>query len=195
VFVPNPIEPVFFEKERPDPARRVIYLGGARHIKGPDLIASAWPAIVAGHPDARLLMYGFSEADVARFGLPDVEDQPSVEVHGPVDKYEVARILAGGGVVVVPSRYEVSPVVVPEAWAVGLPVVATRVGGVPALAGDAAITVPTNADALADAVVRVLTSSEEADALVDRGTERAEEFRPDVVAEAYAREYEVLQGA
>jgi glycosyltransferase involved in cell wall biosynthesis len=192
VFIPNPIEPVFFRQQDAPWRPRIIYLGGARHIKGPDLMAAAWQIVAEELPDATLDMFGFGDADVERFGLPDVGDLPGVTVHGPVSKDEVARVMADGGVVAVPSRYEVSPVVVPEAWAVGLPVVVTNVGGVESLVGDAAITIETRADAFAEGVLRALRGGPGVDAMVESGARRAQEFQPAVVAEAYASEYEAL---
>lgn len=67
-------------------------------------------------------------------------------------------LLAAAAVFVLPSRWEGQPLVLQEALRAGTPVVATRVGGVPELAGDAALLVPPgDARALADAVRAVLT--------------------------------------
>ena len=56
---------------------------------------------------------------------------------------DVPALLAAADVIAVPSRWEARALVVQEAMRAGRPIVATRVGGIPALTGeDAAILVP-----------------------------------------------------
>lgn len=71
---------------------------------------------------------------------------------------DVPALLAAADVVVVPSVWEGQPLIVQEALRAGRPLVASRVGGIPALTGeDAALLVPSgDAAALAVAVVAVL---------------------------------------
>lgn len=72
---------------------------------------------------------------------------------------DVAARLAAAAVFVLPSQWEGQPLALQEALRAGVPVVATRVGGVALLTGeDAALLVPAgDARALAGAVRSVLT--------------------------------------
>ncbi|SEM70898.1 glycosyltransferase family 4 protein [Streptacidiphilus jiangxiensis] len=70
---------------------------------------------------------------------------------------DVAELLAAADVVVISSRWEARPLVAQEALRAGVPVVATAVGGLPELLGDAAVLVPPgDATALAAAVSSLL---------------------------------------
>ncbi|MEY9877724.1 glycosyltransferase involved in cell wall biosynthesis [Streptacidiphilus sp. MAP12-33] len=70
---------------------------------------------------------------------------------------DVAELLAAADVVVISSRWEARPLVAQEALRAGVPVVATAVGGLPELLGDAAVLVPPgDATALAAAVSALL---------------------------------------
>jgi glycosyltransferase involved in cell wall biosynthesis len=72
---------------------------------------------------------------------------------------DVPELLAGAAVFVLPSVWEGQPLVLQEAMRAGVPIVATRAGGTPALTGeDAAVLVPPgDPERLASAVRAVLT--------------------------------------
>ncbi|MBZ4323513.1 glycosyltransferase family 4 protein [Streptomyces huiliensis] len=70
---------------------------------------------------------------------------------------DVPQLLAAADLAVLPSRWEARALLAREAFRVGVPLVATSVGGVPDLVGDAAELVPYgDGEALALAVSRVL---------------------------------------
>jgi glycosyltransferase involved in cell wall biosynthesis len=101
--------------------------------------ASGVPLRVAGDGPA-----GAELAELSRrLGAP-------VELLGRVGRPEMARLLRGAGALVLPSRYhEFAPYSALEAMAAGVPVVATRMGGVPELVGPERCLPPGDAPALA----------------------------------------------
>ncbi|MEV6193815.1 glycosyltransferase family 4 protein [Streptomyces sp. NPDC051920] len=87
---------------------------------------------------------------------------------------DVAELLAAADVVLLPSRWESRSVLAQEALHARVPLVATAVGGIPEMVGDAAELVPYgNAKALADAVVRVLADPQRQEALREKGARQA----------------------
>lgn len=96
----------------------------------------------------------------------------SVEFLGPRD--DVADLLAEADVVVLSSDWEARPLVAQEALRLGVPLVATRVGGIPGLVGDAAELVPPgDAVALRAAIEGVLADATAAARLRAAGPRRA----------------------
>lgn len=185
-YIPNPVAATFFDNRRGEPTSRVIFFGGGHAIKGLDLLLDAWPKVATRYPDARLCAYGFSDNEVGGYG----ELPASCELHGHVDANTVARLMRGCAAVVVPSRYEVSPLVVAEAMASGVPVVATAVGGTSDLAAGCAILVESTAGSIAAGLIRVLDNPSEAAGMAVASRLVAEAFRPKTVARAYIAVYE-----
>ncbi|MFQ5509653.1 MAG: glycosyltransferase [Leptospirillia bacterium] len=82
----------------------------------------------------------------------------SIHLHGPLPRDEVARRMRQSDCLVLPSHNEGTPVCIMEALTCALPVVATRVGGIPDLiddGGNGLLIPPRDVTALADALRRV----------------------------------------
>jgi sugar transferase (PEP-CTERM/EpsH1 system associated) len=78
----------------------------------------------------------------------------------PGARQDIAEILRSLSVFVLPSISEASPITLLEAMATGIPVVATRVGGIPDLVGNnlrGTLVAPSDFDALADAIAYYVT--------------------------------------
>jgi glycosyltransferase involved in cell wall biosynthesis len=87
------------------------------------------------------------------------------------------ELLAGADVALLSSRWESRPLLAQEALHQGVPLVATAVGGVPELVGEAAELVPYgDADALAAAVGRLLAGPARRERLVADGWARAADW-------------------
>ncbi|MBT2447026.1 glycosyltransferase family 4 protein [Streptomyces sp. ISL-43] len=87
---------------------------------------------------------------------------------------DAARLLAAADVAVLPSRWEARSPLAQEALRVGVPLVATAVGGVPELVGEAGVLVPYgDAGALAAAVSGLLADPARRAALASAGRAQA----------------------
>ncbi|MFI6447752.1 glycosyltransferase family 4 protein [Kitasatospora sp. NPDC050543] len=95
---------------------------------------------------------------------------------------DVSDLLTAADVVVVSSRWEARSLVVQEAMRAGVPVVATAVGGIPELVGDAAVLVPSgDAAALGTAVRELLADPRRCEQLAEAGRQQSETW-PDEAA-------------
>lgn len=87
---------------------------------------------------------------------------------------DVGELLAAADLAVLPSRWEGRSLLAQEALRLGVPLVATEVGGVPELVGEAAELVPFgNAEALARTVARLLGDPEQCARLAEAGRAQA----------------------
>ncbi|GEC06633.1 glycosyl transferase [Streptomyces spinoverrucosus] len=87
---------------------------------------------------------------------------------------DVGELLAAADLALLPSRWESRSLLAQEALHARVPLVATAVGGVPELVGDAAELVPPgDAEAFATAVVRLLGDPERRELLAEKGLRQA----------------------
>ena len=119
------------------PCDRILFIGRLAAVKGVVLLLQAFSELRQRHPGLSLMLVGDGpERDTlhkqaAAMGLSGV-----VEFAGQLGEDEVAEALAGADMLVLPSFAEGVPVVLMEAMASRLPVIATRVGGVAELVED-----------------------------------------------------------
>ncbi|MFI6409629.1 glycosyltransferase family 4 protein [Streptomyces sp. NPDC050548] len=87
---------------------------------------------------------------------------------------DVGELLAAADLALLPSSWESRSVIAQEALHARVPLVATAVGGIPELVGDAAELVPYgDAKALSDAVTRLLRDPERRELLREKGVRQA----------------------
>ncbi|MGY1846863.1 MULTISPECIES: glycosyltransferase family 4 protein [unclassified Blastococcus] len=107
---------------------------------------------------------------------------------------DVPALLRASDLVLHTSLADALPTTVMQALAVGVPVVATDVGGIPDIVGeDAGVLVPTEAERIAEAVVRVLGDRSAAAAMGAAGRRRfAENFASTVWADRLRALYDTV---
>ncbi len=121
----------------PHSGKHILFVGRLAGVKGVPLLLAAFAALHAADPETRLVLIGDGpdraalEAEVARRGLAEV-----VEFRGYRSQSEVAEALSETDLFVLPSFAEGVPVVLMEAMAAGVPVITTRIAGIPELVDD-----------------------------------------------------------
>lgn len=173
--------------------RYVLALGTVEPRKDLPSLVRAFDALAADDADLRLVIAGpdgWAAADLTD-AVDAAHHRRRILRTGWVDDDARLALTRGASLVAYPSRYEGFGLVPLDAMAVGTPVVATAVGAVPEVVGDAAALVPAgDADALAAAMWEVLTDHARADALVAAGKVRAARYRWDDTVDAVVDLYE-----
>src|SRR4029077_18064301 len=171
----------------PDGAPIVGVVARLEPAKGHPTLLEAWPAVRAAAPNAHLLVFGEGSrresletqaAELGLLGSPGAGDgsdgsaavSPSVTFTGRRD--DIPAVTAALDVAVLPSYREAQGLSILEAMALSRPVVASCVGGIPEMVEDGRtglLVPPHDAEALADAIIRLLRNHPRADTLVRAG--------------------------
>lgn len=179
VCIPNPLPFSMPASPAPRADRQVLAMGRLVAAKGFDVLVRAWAKVVAQAPGWKLVIHGEGEERAALTALVDQLGLRST-VSLPGISHDAAQAYARASVFCLSSRYEGFGLVLIEAMAFGLPVVSTDCETGPRellTPGQDALVVPTDdADALADALLRVIRQPEEAGRLGAAARQKAEAF-------------------
>lgn len=138
--VANPVGRIFFETSHMDAsASSVLFVGSLTRLKRPFDLIKAFAQVVQLKRDASLCLVGPVEDRKYQKEMESYIQKKKlskVSFRGSLSQTEVAQLMAGSTVLVLPSVHENTPMVIAEAMAVGLPVVASAVGGIPMMIDD-----------------------------------------------------------
>jgi glycogen(starch) synthase len=197
--VPPGVTPALFARPCEDPfpgigRPRVVFVGRLAPQKGVRTLVEA--ARLLKTPGVKVLLVGdgpqrsMLEREVRRLGVGDV-----VHLFGFVSHDRVPTVLTHADLLVLPSLYEELGTILLEAMWVGLPIVASRTGGIPDVIDDGVnglLVVPGDPGALARAIDRLLAEPDLARRLGEAARERARDYDWGVLAERVLAVYRDL---
>jgi len=165
----------------PAHAHRILFVGRLDERKGVEVLLRAFPAVLKSVPDARLSIVGAGPTEPrARRAVAELGILSAVEFLGPARPEDLPRVYAGCDVYCAPSLGgETLGIVLLEAMASGTPVVASRIPGYDETVRDGidgVLVPPSDPDALASALVGVLTNESRRRQLAAAGLRRAQEY-------------------
>jgi len=178
----------------PDDAFVVVGLGRFVPVKGFDVLITALPTLAAAVPSTCVLLVGDGpervalEAQAGRLGVRD-----RLRCTGVTP--DIAVCLAAADVLAAPSRNEGMGRALVEGMALGLPVVGSEVGGIPAVIADGEtgwLVPPGDAAALAEALVELGRDAALCAKLGAAAAARAEAFSSRVAHAAMRAIYDEL---
>ena len=186
-IVPNGVDVARFSGSARATGRRngceqLVFLGRLEPRKGADVVVRAFLLLAVERPELQLRVLG--DGPLAGELRRIVADAPSgvarrVELSGRVEPSALPRLLADADVALLPARGgESFGIVLLEAMAAGLPIVATDIPGYRAVARherEALLVPPGDAAALARATARLLDDGALAERLAVAGALRAAE--------------------
>jgi alpha-1,3-rhamnosyl/mannosyltransferase len=164
----------------------VLHAGGATARKNLEMLAGAWPDVLAEHPGAFLALCGPSHQ--RRNEL--FSELRNVRYLGHCQPMFVARLMRAATAVVVPSTYEGFGLPALEAMTAGTTVVATACGALPEVCADAALLVRPETAEIAAAIGEALAGGGEIERLRAAGRARAATFSWERAARETAAVYE-----
>ena len=175
----------------------ILYVGALSPYKGPDVLVKAMPKILVDAPNTKLIFVGEGvlreelEKEVKELGIGS-----KVRFEGFVgDTSQKGIFYKASDVFVLPSTQtqECFAIVNLEAMASGVPIVASRIGGIPdvVIDGETGLLVtPKHPSALAEAVIRLLRDPELRNRMSDEGQRKVQGFSWQEIADQTAKVYE-----
>lgn len=163
--ISNAIDPETFSTDREYSERArftLLLLGGVGlRMKGAFDLLEATRRLTRddGAHSIRVVMAGHGELDEARRLAAEQDLSSIVEITGWVGAERKMKLLRESDLFVLPSYHEGLPISLLEAMAAGLPVIATRVGGIPEVIRDGEqglLIPPGDVDALVGAIRRLI---------------------------------------
>ena len=168
----------------------LVHIGRFNEQKNHDLLLRAFQMVHQRFPQCRLQLLGDGELREATEKLAgELGLQDSVFFLG--SQSNVYPYLAQADAFLLPSKYEGMPMTLIEAMGTGLPIVASAVGGVPDMLtdGESGLLVPCEAEAVSQAVIRLLESQPLRETLGKNALKESSRFSANHMAKQYLETY------
>ncbi|HEY6228771.1 MAG TPA: glycosyltransferase family 4 protein [Verrucomicrobiae bacterium] len=194
--IPNAVADQFFEIHRaPANAIEIICPAHIYSIKNqPTLIRALDPLASHSHMPLKLTLLGKLTGDDTSHEVQQLAaSRPWCHIAGPVDSAEIKEALSRATLLVLPSLEENCPVSILEGMAAGIPIAASRAGGIPDLIDDGVTGLlfdPRQPDSIRIAIERLLSEPAAAHQFASAARQRAENaFRPRAIAARHLEVY------
>lgn len=167
----------------------IVSVGRFVYKKGFDILIKAFADVVKKYCDAKLIIAGDGpEKNKCEQLAEKLGVRGQIEFLGSVSNKDIASVFAQGKVFVCPSRNEPFGIVVLEALAMGIPVIATDSGGITEILGDGkygCVVPKEDVEAIAEQIICMLNNDSELLKIREKGLERVKVFSMEHVVSAY----------
>lgn len=176
--------------------KSILYAGTINQRKGYADLIRAFAKVAPKHPDWKITFAGNGEIEQARTLAMELGIEGQIEFLGWVNGESKDKAFKQASVFCLPSYAEGFPMAVLDAWAYGLPVITTPVGGIPDVAIDGENMLlfnPGDIDALAEKLDLMMGNETLRDKLSAASTKlAAEEFNLSTITQQIGEIYESL---
>lgn len=178
------------------PNPHIVICRNLEAIYGIDIALQAFAQVLKTYPQAKISIAGSGElANQLKALARELGISNQVSFLGRLEAEQIAALYRQADVMLNASRIDNMPNSVLEAWACGVPVVSTNVGGVPFMAvheKTALLVPPDQPDAMAQAILRLLDEHELWRSLREHGLQEAEQFIWDNVKKRWLELYQSI---
>ena len=175
---------------------KIICVAHLRQVKGVKYMINSMPKILQKFPDAKLVSVGEGpERKNLESQIANLELKGAVGLKGKLYPEQVRRELLSSEVFVLSSLFEGQGIVILEAQASRVPVIASNTGGIPDIVKDnitGILVEPKNSEQIADAVIRVFSNTNFADSLVENAQQNLEQYDWQNIARKIDKIYQKL---
>jgi glycosyltransferase involved in cell wall biosynthesis len=177
--IPNGINLSHFKSEQQE-KNRIICIARLEKYKGVRYLLEALPKIIEKFPDSRLVLIGDgSEKEILKSKARALNLENLVEFKGDILHERVAEELSRSHVFVLPSLEEGQGLVVLEAQAAQIPVVATNIGGIPDFIENEKsgfLIEPKNSKAISDSIIRIFSDHKLSQKIIEAAKVNLEKY-------------------
>lgn len=171
----------------------LLFLGRLGRRKGIYVLLDALSEVIQSHPGVTVICGGDGEIEEVRQYAVKLGLGEKVKLAGWVDAAERTRLLESSSIYVLPSFAEGVPMSILEAMSAGLPIIATKVGGIPDVitSGQEGLLVdPGDVKALAEAICTLLGNPGMRSEMADNGRATfRKEFSAEIVMDKLSTIY------
>lgn len=190
IVFPNGVDVTRFERISPEKVRQklgidekcktVLFVGNLRPIKGVEYLIEAMTRVVQEYPETRLVVVGVDFQDGRLQRLAQEKNlQERITFTGFIPPDKIPEYMVAADVFVLPSLSEGFPTVLLEAMAAGLPIVATKVGGLSEIVTEGEngfLVEPRNSQQLAEKILFLLENEDMRRHLSSNSIEKAKHY-------------------
>jgi len=169
----------------------IVHIGRFGKQKNHIRSIEAFEKVVQKYPSARLNLFGEGELlPLVKQRVFEKNIESNVTFCGLSSN--IPDELSGNDIFCLPSDYEGVPMTLIEAMASAMPIVATKVGGVPDMLGNGedALLCDCDSDAVADCLIKLIESKELREKFGKNALKRSIEFSSETMAKRYLSLYE-----
>ena len=152
--------PTITYPQKYEKTKSILYAGTINQRKGYADLVKAFAKVAPEHPDWKITFAGNGEIEQARSLAKELGIEGKIDFLGWVNGESKDKAFKQASVFCLPSYAEGFPMAVLDAWAYGLPVVTTPVGGIPDVAIDGEnmlLFQPGNINTLAEKLEQIIT--------------------------------------
>jgi N-acetyl-alpha-D-glucosaminyl L-malate synthase BshA len=171
----------------------IIFVGSLKPVKGVKYLVDAFKIVIKKNPRAKLFLIGDGpEKQDLKNIIKKNSLEKKVNFIGKIANQKVSEYLTVADIFVLPSLSEGFGIVNLEAMACGLPIIATRVGGVPEIVKDGEngfLVEPKNAEQIAEKILYLLSNDEDIKCISTKNKEKVKDYSWDLIVDKLVKVY------